>query len=109
MRKIKSCQFNMDTACIDVELENGGKFSLYTVGVEENLNLTPVSSDKLTWLIDYEPETYVKLALDGTLQEYLNTHVSRTSDCEGSIRQSLEKHYTAEIAREIAREMMMYG
>lgn len=109
MPKIESCHFNMDTACIDVELENGGKFSLYTVGAEENLCLTPITSDKLNWLVDNEPETYVKMALDGTMQKYVDNVERRTNDCESNIRKSIEKHYPSEIARQIAREMLMYG
>lgn len=41
MAKIKTCEFDIDTACIDVLYENGEKMSLYTVGIENGLNLTP--------------------------------------------------------------------
>jgi len=67
------------------------------------------SCAKLSWLLDNEPEAYVKMALDGTMQDYLDRYEKSSNDCESGIRESLEKHYSPEIARQIAREMMMYG
>lgn len=94
---------------IDVVYENGSKISFYTVGIEEKLKLTPITRDKLNWLIENEPETYVQMVLDGTMQDYLDRYEKRSDDCEGGIRKTLEKKFSPEIARQIAREMMMYG
>ena len=35
MRRIISCQFNIDTACVDVEYEDGFVLSIYTPAVED--------------------------------------------------------------------------
>ena len=35
MRRILSCQFNIDTACVDVEYEDGFVLSIYTLAVED--------------------------------------------------------------------------
>ena len=35
MRRIISCQFNIDTACVDVEYEDGFVLSIYTPTVED--------------------------------------------------------------------------
>lgn len=109
MSEINSCQFSIDTTMIDVVYENGSKISFYTVGIEEKLKLTPITKDRLSWLIDNEPETYVQMVLDGTMQDYLDRYEQSSNDCENGIRKSLENHYSPEIARQIAREMMMYG
>ena len=109
MPKIKTCQFNIDTTMIDVIYENGSKISVYTVGIEESLRLTPITRDKLSWLLDNEPETYVQMVVDGTIQDYLDRYEESSSDCESGIRKSLEQKFSPEIARQIAREMMMYG
>ena len=109
MPKIKTCQFNIDTTMIDVIYENGSKISFYTVVIEEKLKLTPITKDRLSWLLDNELETYVQMVLDGTMQDYLDRYEELVSDCESGIRKSLEQKFSPEIARQIAREMMMYG
>jgi len=109
MPKIKTCQFNIDTTMIDVVFENGSKISFYTVGIEEKLKLTPITKDRLSRLLDNEPETYVQMVLDGTMQDYLDRYEQSSNDCENGIRKSLEQKFSPEIARQIAREMMMYG
>ena len=35
MSKLISCQFNIDTACVDVEYEDGFVLSIYTPAVED--------------------------------------------------------------------------
>lgn len=102
MPKIKSCQFNIDTTMIDVIYENGSKISFYTVGIEEKLKLTPITRDKLSWLLDNEPKTYVQRVLDGTMQDYLDRYEKSSNDCESDIRKSLEQKFSPEIARQIA-------
>jgi len=109
MPQIKSCQFDIDTTMIDTIYENGGKISFYTVEIEEKLKLTLITRDKLSWLLDNEPETYVQMAIDGTMQNYLDRYEKSSNDCESGIRKSLEEKFSPEIARQIAREMMMYG
>lgn len=109
MRKINFCQFNIETTMIDVVFENGSKISFYTVGIEEKLKLTPIMKDRLSWFLDNEPETYVQMVLDGTMQDYLDQYEKSSNDLESGIRKSLEEKFSPEIARQITREFMMYS
>ena len=109
MTNIKSCEFNIDTACVDVVYENGGTLSIYTPLIEESMRTTIYSRSKLNWLIDNAPLEYAQMVLNGTIQNYLD-------DIDGETQQQM-KHYTKQlaerfppnIAEDIAREFMMYN
>ena len=70
MRRIISCQFNIDTACIDVEYEDGFVPSIYTP-VEDAVAHTIQQCSELDWLIDNDPLAYVGLVMNGKSEEYL--------------------------------------
>ena len=108
MPKIKSCAFNIDTACVDVVYENGEILSIYTVAVEDEFETTPASRSRLDWLIYNEPLTYVNLILSGEMQEYLDRYSRNFYSTESNVQKSLEKQIAPEQARQIAREFMMY-
>jgi hypothetical protein len=72
MNAIKSCEFNMDTACVDIVYCSGGTVSIYTPMIEESLRTTVCSRSKLDWLIENAPLEYAEMALDGTMQKYLD-------------------------------------
>ena len=74
MTKIKSCAFNIDTACVDVVYENGEMLSIYTVAVEYESETNPANRSRLDWLIYNEPLTYVNLILSGEMQDYLDRY-----------------------------------
>lgn len=71
MRRIISCQFNIDTACVDVEYEDGFVLSLYTPTVEDAVAHTMQQRSELDWLIDNDPLAYVGLVMSGKSEEYL--------------------------------------
>ena len=50
MRRIISCQFNIDTACVDVEYEDGFVLSIYTPTVEDAVAHTMQQRSELDWL-----------------------------------------------------------
>ena len=72
MREIKSCEFNMDTACIDVVYKNGNVLSLYVPLIEKSLRTTVYSRSKLDLLLDSDPLEYARMVLDGTMQDYVD-------------------------------------
>lgn len=55
MRRIISCQFNIDTACVDVEYEDGFVLSIYTPTVEDAVAHTMQQRSELDWLIYNDP------------------------------------------------------
>ena len=72
MRRIISCQFNIDTACVDVEYEDGFVLSIYTPAVEDAVAHTMQQRSELDWLIYNDPLAYADLVLNGDVEAYLN-------------------------------------
>ena len=72
MRRIISCQFNIDTACVDVEYEDGFVLSIYTPTVEDAVAHTMQQRSELDWLIYNDPLAYADLILNGDVEAYLN-------------------------------------
>ena len=75
MRRIISCQFNIDTACVDVEYEDGFVLSIYTPTVEDAVAHTMQQRSELDWLIYNDPLGYADLILNGDPEEYLKNVV----------------------------------
>ena len=71
MRRIISCQFNIDTACVDVEYEDGFVPSIYTPAVEDTVAHTMQQRSELDWLIYPDPLAYVGLVTSGKSEKYL--------------------------------------
>ena len=71
MRKLVSCEFNIDTACVDVEYEDGFVLSIYTPAVEDAVAHTMQQHSELDWLIYNDPLAYVGLVMSGKSEEYL--------------------------------------
>ena len=67
-----SCQFNIDTACVDVEYEDGFVLSIYTPTVEDAVAHTMQQRSELDWLIYNDPLAYADLILNGDVEAYLN-------------------------------------
>ena len=109
MQKIKTCVFNMDTACVDVVYERGGRLSIYTPIIEEFLRTTVQSRSKLDWLIENEPTEYVRMVFDGTMQDYLDKVDNTTQEQLRNYTDQLAERFPKNIAEDIAREMMMYS
>ena len=71
MRKLVSCEFNIDTVCVELRYTGGEKLSIYTPGIEDSLDTTPAMRTELDWLIYNAPREYATMTLDGTLEGYL--------------------------------------
>ena len=71
MKKLLSCEFNIDTACVELRYAGGETLSIYTPGIEDSLDTTPAMRTELDWLIYNAPREYATMTLDGTLEGYL--------------------------------------
>lgn len=71
MRKLVSCEFNIDTACVELRYADGEALSLYTPGREDSFDTTLPMRTEMDWLIYNAPLEYAQMALDGTLEQYL--------------------------------------
>ena len=109
MKTIKSCEFNIDNACVEIIYNNGGNVSIYTPMIEEALRTTIYSRAKLDWLIENEPLEYAQMVLDGSLQEYLDGIDDAAQEQLHSYTERLAERFPPNIAEDIAREMLMYS
>lgn len=70
-KKAISCEFNIDTACVEVVYENGSKLAIYCPRVEDMVAENMYERSELDWLVYNAPVDYVNLLLHGDIQEYL--------------------------------------
>ena len=69
--QIMSCEFNIDTACVEVKLTDGSMVSIDCDTVENEYARNMYEVSELNFLIYNEPISYVRLLLNGKIEEYL--------------------------------------
>lgn len=69
--KILSCNFNMDTACVELQYSDGTMISIDTVAVENEIADNMYQRAELDWLIYNAPLEYADLILNGEPEKYL--------------------------------------
>ena len=79
MRKILSCEFNLDTACVELCLEDGALLSIDCTAVENEVANSMYQRSELDWLIYNDPLANAELILDGDIANYLKS-VSYVND-----------------------------
>ena len=77
MRKILSCEFNLDTACVELRLENGTSLSIDCTAVENEVANSMYQRSELDWLIYNDPLAYTKLILNSDPIRYLKVVADR--------------------------------
>lgn len=68
---VLSCEFNIDTACVEVKYADGSMISIDCTRVENEITWNMYEASELDWLIYNEPVTYVNLITCGGIEEYL--------------------------------------
>ena len=71
MRKVLSCEFNIDTACVELCLEGGTLLSINCIDLEDKVAYNIYQRLELDWLLHNTPLEYVDLVLNSELQKYL--------------------------------------
>ena len=71
MDKIMSCEFNIDTACVEVKYADGSMTSIDCTRVENEVARNMYEASELDWLVYNAPVDYVNLPLNGDIREYL--------------------------------------
>lgn len=71
MKKILSCEFNLDTACVELHLDDGTLLSIDCTAVENEVANNMYQRSELDWLIYNAPLEYADLILNGDLEVYL--------------------------------------
>ena len=72
MKRLISCEFNIDTACVELKYSDGTMVSVDTIAVENEVADNMVQRSELDWLIYNKPLEYAQLVLGEDLQAYLN-------------------------------------
>ena len=73
MRKVLSCEFNLDTACVELRLDDGTLLSIDCTAVENEVANSMYQRSELDWLIYNDPAAYADLILNGDPEVYLKT------------------------------------
>lgn len=73
MRKILSCEFNLDTACVELHLDDGTLLAIDCTAVENEVANSMYQRSELDWLIYNDPLAYAELILNGDPELYLKS------------------------------------
>ena len=71
MKKIRKCEFNMDTACVELVFDDGTIIAIDTIAVENEVADNTYQRSELDWLIYNAPLEYAELVLNGDPEKYL--------------------------------------
>lgn len=69
--KILSCAFNMDTACVELNFDDGTMIAIDTIAVENEIADNMYQRSELDYLIYNDPAAYAELILNGDSEKYL--------------------------------------
>ncbi len=69
--KILSCEFNIDTACVDLRYSDGTMISIDCTAVENEVADNMYQRSELDWLLYNAPLEYADLILNGDPEKYL--------------------------------------
>ncbi len=78
MIKILSCEFNLDTACVELRLDDGTLISIDCTAVENEMANSMYQRSELDWLIYNDPLVYAELILNGEPELYLKAVTKET-------------------------------
>ena len=73
MERLISCEFNMDTACVELKFADGSMIAIDTIAVENEVADNMYQRSELDYLIYNDPVAYVELILNGDPETYLKT------------------------------------
>ena len=73
MKTLLSCEFNMDTGCVELSYSDGSMVSINSTAVEDEVANSRFQRSELDWLIYNDPLSYAELILNGDPEEYLRT------------------------------------
>lgn len=71
MKEVTSCEFNTDTACVELHFSDGSMVAICTIAVENEVADSMYQRSELDWLIYNKPTEYARFVLSGGLEEYL--------------------------------------
>ena len=73
MKQLISCEFNIDTACVELKYSDDSMIAINCTAVEDEVANSCFQRSELDWLIYNDPLSYAELILNGDPEEYLRT------------------------------------
>ena len=73
MKKLISCEFNMDTGCVELRYADGSMIAIDCTAVEREAADNLFQRAELDYLIYNDPLSYAELVLNGDPALYLKT------------------------------------
>ena len=73
MNHLLSCEFNIDTACVELKYADGSMIAIDTIAVENEVADNLYQRSELDYLTYNDPAGYADLILNGDPETYLNT------------------------------------
>lgn len=73
MSQLLSCEFNIDTACVELKFADGSMIAIDTIAVENEVAHNMYQRSELDYLIYNDPHGYADLILNGDPETYLKT------------------------------------
>ena len=71
MAKRISCEYNIDTACVEIKYDNGVTISIDCITVENTIPRNMYERSELDYLVYNDPASYADLILSGEAEAYL--------------------------------------
>ena len=71
MKNLKSCEYNLDTNCVELVYSDDTMLSIDTDAVENEYAEDMYQRSELEWLIYNDPLSYADLVLNGNVEGYL--------------------------------------
>ena len=71
MDRLISCEFNMDTACVELKFFDGSMIAIDTIAVENEIARNMYERSELDYLTYNDPLAYADLILNGDPEVYL--------------------------------------
>ena len=95
MKTLLSCEFNMDTACVELKFTDGSLIAIDTIAVENEIADNMYQRSELDYLIYNDPLSYADLIFHGDSESYLKA-VTEYKPLPESVKFSLKKNHPAE-------------
>ncbi len=71
MKHLLSCEFNIDTACVELKYSDGSMIAIYTPAVENEVADNMYQRSEMDYLIYNDPLAYAEMILNGDPETYL--------------------------------------
>lgn len=71
MKKMISCEYNMDTSCVELKYTDGSMLAINVIEVENEIARNMYERSELDYLIYNDPLAYADLILNGDPEVYL--------------------------------------